>query len=323
MDENQTGQSNQSDTRPTQGESSQESLKQKSNAKGKTEKAKKPDNETPKKKREGLREFLRRWEVLLQLIIPSIFSLGVLIVIAVQAVIYSRQLEQMRVSTDANTRAADAATSAANSARQSVEISQKNLDLIAKSIDITQRSTELSQRNVELAQKSLDATREAIGYASKQNAISERTMEAATTPWIDVRIQQIKPLSDKMMQIKWTMENHSDSPAPSTLSECFIQNTIDQNGFGAGSNLAVLAHQTINMTSDILVPGQNTKTLIQQITQGKMPIKIMVLSSKKSSIIETFYWLNGDFTVTDQKFNPSRKDILKLLNDSYPKDKKR
>jgi hypothetical protein len=61
-----------------------------------TKKANKPEKKTDKNKAERLREYLERWHISLQLIVPSILSLGVIVLIAVQAWIYSNQLDAMR-----------------------------------------------------------------------------------------------------------------------------------------------------------------------------------------------------------------------------------
>lgn len=109
----------QGSTTCTEKEPPAEVIQQPCQTEGKSNQATKQDSKSPTNKRERFREFLKRWELLLHLIVPSLFSAVVIIVIAVQAWIYSCQLGEMKKSTDAATRAAKAAEDSVVSAKDS------------------------------------------------------------------------------------------------------------------------------------------------------------------------------------------------------------
>jgi hypothetical protein len=317
MAENKREQDKDTNAANAQKESAPKSVDHQRQAQRQPEQSTQADNKPNEKKRERFREFLKRWKILLQLIVPSIFSLGVLAVIGVQAWIYSGQLEQMRISTDANKKAADAATSAAKSAEESLAIAQKNIAL-------AQTNTELSQKTVELTQKSLESTQEALGYANKANEISEKGMEAANTAWIDVSIKDVRSLSKDRFDINYYIENHSAAPATRIFAECYLEKSfgIDENVFSE-SNIAIMPNQTVETHSRILVIKGEVKTIVNEINDGKMGIKVYVTlrnaMGKKTSFIETFYKTGGRFTVTNTQFNPSQTDIIKLIKGNQPK----
>jgi hypothetical protein len=208
--------------------------------------------------------------------------------------------------------------------RRSLELTRNNLDLTSKSVALTQKSTELSQKTIELTQKSVEATQEALKYASKANEISQKGLEAANTAWVDVRIKDVSRFSKDRMDINYYIENHSGSPATGIFAECYLETSygIDENAFSE-SNIAIMPNQTVETHSRILVIMSDPKTLVNEINDGKMGIKVYVFffnaMGKKASFIETFYKIRGRFTNTDTQFNPSQADVFKLIKGSTPR----
>jgi hypothetical protein len=244
-----------------------------------------------------------------------------------------------------------------NLTRKSLELSRKNFDLTAKSVDLTQRSTELSQKTIELTQKSLDATQEALKYASKANEISEKQMEAANTPWIDVSINNVSykrsnnlerssgmlppaygilgtsdangRISNNTVEISYSVQNHSDAPAPRVYSECFLENArgyMDRELSDPNSH-AIMPHQTMNRRASLLAVKGDPKGVVNQINDAKVGIRISVLfysaMGKKNSFVETFYKIDGKFIVTNTEFNPSESEIMKMIHESNDLDPKK
>src|SRR5438874_11208341 len=97
------------DTTDAQGDPAPQSFKQQDKPESQTDKATQTEKESGDNKPERLRKWLQHWNVVFQLIVPSLFSLGVIIIIAIQAWIYSKQLTQMKKATKAATQAAQAA----------------------------------------------------------------------------------------------------------------------------------------------------------------------------------------------------------------------
>jgi hypothetical protein len=126
MAENKHEENEKTDATDAQGQALSRIFRAQDKPKSQTHETTKSDNKPNTNKRERFREFLERWKVLLQLIVPSIFSLGVLVVIGVQAWIYSDQLEQMKKATKATRRAADAAKISSDAAKQSVTLARQN-----------------------------------------------------------------------------------------------------------------------------------------------------------------------------------------------------
>ena len=75
--------------------------------------------------RERCRKWLKRWNTLLQLIVPSVFSAALLITIFVQIWIYERQLSEMKKSTKAAAQAAKAAKTGIKLARENAHLDQR------------------------------------------------------------------------------------------------------------------------------------------------------------------------------------------------------
>jgi hypothetical protein len=241
--------------------------------------------------------------------------------------------------------------------RKSLELSRKNFDLTAKSVDLTQRSTELSQKTIELTQKSLEATQEALKYASKANEISEKQMEAANAPWIDVSINDVTykrggglenstgmlppaygvlgtvdakgRVSNNTVEISYSVRNHSDSPAPRVYSECFLENATGymDREFSDPNSHAIMPHQTMNRRASLLAMNGDPKAVVSQIDNAKVGIRVSVLfysaMGKKGSFIETFYKIDGKFIVTNTEFNPSESEIMKMIHEAHDLDPKK
>jgi hypothetical protein len=265
-------------------------------------------------------------------------------------VIYTFQLTEMRKSTNAATRAA-------NSAEQGLALTRENLDLTSKNVALSQKSTELNQKTIELTQRSLEATQEALKYASKANEISEKQMEAANAPWIDVSINDVSykrsnslerstgmlppaygvlgtsdakgRISNNTVEISYSVQNHSDAPAPRVYSECFLENAkgyMDRELSDPNSH-AIMPHQTMNRRASLLAVNGDPKAVVNQINDAKVGIRVSVLFysaiGKKNSFVETFYKIDGKFIVTNTEFNPSESEIMKMIHESTNLDPKK
>ena len=245
--------------------------------------------------------------------------------------IYYFQLQQMKLSTDANKKAADAATIAANSAKQSVEISQRGLELTDKSIELTQRNTELSQRNVELAQKNLDAVQQGLQYASKANEISEKGLETANMPTLDVGISGVQMggaewifKRQTTIEVSLVIQNHSETPAPRVYAQCFLERYkgvgLDVGALNNNS-FAVMPRQTVSLHNTIFTMQQHSGSeVLDLINNGKIGIRVYVLffssMGKKKEFIKTFYRTRGRFGYTNIEFDPPEKEISDMINQS-------
>jgi hypothetical protein len=80
---------------------SPESLQRQDDSEANDTHSKSTKGKSAQNKRERCRYFLERWKVLLQLIVPSVFSAALLITIVVQIYIYNRQLREMKKTTKA------------------------------------------------------------------------------------------------------------------------------------------------------------------------------------------------------------------------------
>jgi hypothetical protein len=117
----------------TEGKSPPKSFEEQNETQSQPDHPAEPTHESPKNKRERFRKWLQHWNVVFQLIVPSLFSLAVIIVIAIQALIYNKQLTQMK-------RATRAATKAAKASKESSDTAKKSIDFARESARLDQRA---------------------------------------------------------------------------------------------------------------------------------------------------------------------------------------
>src|SRR5207302_8766078 len=106
------------------------------------------------------------------------------------------------------------------------------------------------------------------------------------------------------VDVTYAVQNHSDSPSPRIYAECFLKDVkgcVDRE-ISAFNHRAIMPRQKMEGHASLLVTsGADPKRIVDDINRAKIGIRIYVLSfdaiGKKSSFIETFYKINGKFTV--------------------------
>ena len=217
------------------------------------------------------------------------------------------------------------------------------------------KSTNAATRVAKLTQKSLDATQEALRHASKANDISEKALEAANTPWIDASVKDVTyritagqddagdlppaygvlgmvdakgNVFNKTIEISYSIQNHSGSPAPRVYAECYLEHAVgcqDREVFDSGTQ-AIMPNQTLKRQASLMVPQGDPRTLVDKINRAQIGIRVYVLIwnavGKKTSFIETFYKSGGKFIVTNMEFDPPESVVKKMMDDARFEPKK-
>jgi hypothetical protein len=246
--------------------------------------------------------------------------------------------------------------------RQAMAANQKSLELNQKSLALAQQSIDITQKSLDLNQQSVKAAQEALALTEKANEISQQGIATANTPWIDVRIINISYTgnhaydpttadlppyngiiastdgkghsTNASLDIHYSLENHSDSPAKHVYVYCFLKNGSSYAaGFTdrealADDSVALMPKQVATFTASMLSEGRDPREMIKLIEQSKVGVKIYVFYfdalKHKTSFIETFYNINGIITLTNTEFDPPESEIEDMLyeRDTSKKNKK-
>lgn len=182
----------------------------------------------------------------------------------------------------------------------------------------------------------------------RANELNLEAITAANTPWLDVHLEDIKyipnhppnpvldelppnngvagvgtingPLSNSSVDISYSVENHSDTPAKRIWVGCFLQNApeYDDTEFEAPSSIAVMPRQTIKLVSRMLTTsGKDPSEVIDRIRQAKVGIEIYVsyfdTLKHKHDFIQTFHQLNGAFVSTNIELDVPDSELTDMI----------
>jgi hypothetical protein len=186
-------------------------------------------------------------------------------------------------------------------------------------------------------------------------ALTRKTVDAANTPWIDANISAVTSRSGdrfdaendlppvngvlgitdskgrvfkNTIEVSYSLQNHSESATPRIYSECFLTNirgAFDRE-LDDTNDRALMPHQTVNLRASFLTANGDPKAVVNQINDAKIGIRVYVLfyntMGKKSSVVETFYKIEGKFVVTNTEFDPPETEIKKWTEEAiYPAPK--
>jgi uncharacterized protein YaaR (DUF327 family) len=139
--------------------------------------------------------------------------------------------------------------------RAAVEINEKSVELTRQSVMASQdalklarEANEISKKGAELTQQMVESNKEELAVAQKAYEISEKSLIASSTPWVGARMISVtkvvnnasslphsangvigymdrtSKITDSLLEIRYVLENHSDSSALNVWSECFLEN---------------------------------------------------------------------------------------------------
>jgi hypothetical protein len=189
MAENKSESNQQSDTSSAENYPLPQSVEQQSEPEREADESAEAEAPSTRNYKERFREFLKNWEILLQLIVPSIFSVGVLIVISIQASIYSDQRALMQKQTE-------------------IQISQ--VAITGDQTTIMERQTKIMEDQAKAAQDSANTaeqSRQHVEETDRPNlqimgtAVIDDPLKQDTKPIIKIKVRNVGPIGTNIVNV--------------------------------------------------------------------------------------------------------------------------